>query len=353
MTALLDSVAYNELEFHPWWRGSALERNAAIRVLRANLPAAEMLKAAGLEWEPIEAALQFEGLLPGDWKKVPQTHYKALVRSDTGALLAVNGARYFIFRNAQLFRLLDALSTVSDLHYFVAGSLDEGRKTFAQVRVGDNFTVNRQSGRKQEFARNMLASTTHDGSGRTRIKNCTTNVCCANTLAMAASEEGAEWSSKHTIRTADFDALVAEAKDALALAEIGWDKQQALYSQLAITPFGRETAREFFAALLTNTTTPEAARLACAKAKEESSRSYTMLERKGKELLELYLTGIDNGGAVKLDALQAVTEYVDHARGRSDDWRSKPENVSAGLNSALFGAGDQLKQQAVSLLATW
>lgn len=353
MTALVESIAYNELEFHPWWRGTAIERMAKVRVLQINLTGDQMREAAGLTWEPIETSLQFERLLPGDWGKVKRDQYRGLIRSDTGELLAINGGRYFIFRNANLFKLMDALASVADLHYFVAGSLDGGKKVFAQVRVGDNFKVERSSGRKQEFAKNMLASTTHDGSGRSRIKNVTTNVCCANTLAAANGEEGAEWSAKHTAATEDFDSMVVEAKEALGLATTNWEMQRAVYSQLAVSPFGKEVAREYFAALLTDTETPAAARAKLHEMREESPRSYTMVERKGKELLELYLGGIDNGGAVKLDALQAVTEYVDHARGRTDDWRSKPEHIADSLNSALFGSGEQLKVKALSLLQQW
>jgi len=65
-------------------------------------------------------------------------------------------------------------------------------------------------------------------------------------------------------------------------------------------------------------------------------------------MLTLFHRGTGNLGRTRWDALNGVTEYVDHSRSvRTVGGRNRAE---VRMESALFGTGDTLKDKAFALL---
>jgi len=348
MSALLESIAFNASVIKPWWANTEVERAANVRRFQNDIPSDEIAKAAGLDWRLLKTRVQFEGLIPEDFKLTED--YSSWVRSDTGTLVALNGPAYHAFQNEDLIRLCDALTREGKGSYLVAGVLDRGRKVWAQLDAGQ-FEITNLSGRRLAVKRTLFAYNSHDGSGRVIIKYATTFVVCFNTAQIAAAEGGASYKRKHTASIANFDDVQAGAREALGIGGESWDSQQAILQALAVKPMGEKVAREFFAALLTETTSAEDARKAALDLKDEGGRSYTIFAKKGARLVENFRSGLGNSGESFLDALQAVTQAVDHAEFRTDEWRAK--NPIGAVDSALFGSGEKLKEQAVTLLQKW
>lgn len=59
----------------------------------------------------------------------------------------------------------------------------------------------------------------------------------------------------------------------------------------------------------------------------------------------LFNRGIGNGGRDRYDALNAITEFIDHQRGRASNWARTASRlqIDKAIESATFGAGADLE----------
>ncbi len=71
-------------------------------------------------------------------------------------------------------------------------------------------------------------------------------------------------------------------------------------------------------------------------------------EKARVEIHDLYRRGLANRGRTKWDALNAVTEYVDHHRTYGKTQQGTREETR--FASTLFGSGADIKARAVDLL---
>jgi len=118
--------------------------------------------------------------------------------------------------------------------------------------------------------------------------------------------------------------------------------------ELANTPMDRKGFAAFAASLLTGI---DDSREALEKVASAEGRSLAQLTRKGDALTELFVSGKGNRGADRYDALNAATEYVDWFHNKPQGWRQLDDGaVSKGMDSALFGNGERMKQRAAALL---
>lgn len=349
MSALLESIAFNADVIKPWWAGTAIEAQARVKRFHGNIPSELLAKEAGLDWEPVKTEVSYADFF-GEVHKT--TAYTGWLRSDSGTLLAINGPSYHVFHNHNLIAVVDALTKEGKGSYLAGGVLDRGRRVWVQLDAGQ-FEITKRSGAKLEVKQTLFAYNAHDGSGALVIKYTTTFVVCFNTAQIAVNEGGSKVRIKHTTGISNFANVTDRARKALEIGGESWESQRAVLQQLAVTPCGEKVAREFFAALLTDTENAEDARRAALTLKDEGGRAYTIFAKKGERLMENFRSGLGNSGESFLDALQAVTQAVDHQEFRSDEWKSEGANISRGFDSANFGSGSQLKQQAVALAQKW
>ena len=357
MGHMIDSFGYSKnIEKYVWFLGdqSVMPR---VRCWGDDIAPEDAYKLARLdEAEPVLADLTYGSRR----MSVSPTQYRAYERADGNGLIAIVGPKHRFLRNRDLMSFIPW-----PVHS--AGSLEGGRRVFAQAKVpGIDLSVNRIGGRKLEIAANALFYNAHDGSARLRCRFCSTVTVCHNTVTAALSEAGmAEFSMRHTEQILDLAAVESAIAEMYTKALESYEEQRTVLQQFAETRFSRETARQFFATLLLEVDSFEEARPLLAEMAErkriaesanKSDRSSTLFIAKGAELLNLFDGGLGQRAddtKVKLDALQAVTEFIDHQRARSADWRRKASSLSVGLNSQMFGQGNDTKQRAVKLLAKW
>lgn len=132
----------------------------------------EVMKAAHLDWEVESVNLMTGEAMP----KIVKSH-KALKRSDNGEVLSVVGRNYAPIQNRSMFDTLTGLVDDGQAQFTHAGSILGGRRVFAVMELPDVWKLDNDPHVVQ-----MLATTTHDGTGALRISPLATRVFCTNQI---------------------------------------------------------------------------------------------------------------------------------------------------------------------------
>ena len=271
-------------------------------------------------------------------ERIPGQH---AVRCSDGYLIpATVGRRYTIVQPETLFQTMAQMNA----RPHTAGTLLGRRKVWALGQLsGAAHTLRRQGDRSTSLPF-VLGDNSNDGSSDLTFGLTAIEVVCMNTRAIAlAGIKAGLASDRITARhTASVQDRIATAAEVLGLAEVAFRADAEMRQDLANTPMDAPAFATFAAQLLTGKDDPQEAREVVAKAE---GRSRALLVRKGDTLLRLFTQGLGNRGDSRLDALNAVTEYVDHGRDRTGtiDWDTKGAAI-------LWGTGAQLKQRAMALV---
>lgn len=328
MTTGVAAIAYAGQA--PWHKlGQKLTPDAPLEVWQ---------REAGLAWEARRAPVQFAPVLEGVGAVAlsNEASRDVLYRSDTGAPLGIVAAGYKIVQPSDVMEFFRDLTTELGFKMEVAGAIKQGRRIWALARVNKEAVV-----RGDDLIRPyVLLSTSFDGSTGTTAQFTTVRVVCNNTLTAADNERAARVSVWHST-----DWRHDEVKSQLGLVPASFDAMMQRINMLADRSVSSQAVDRFLVGLLAK---PEPVAQAEAVADPadavRKSRAY-------KRLMDLF-----EGGQIGADLrstkgtawglVSAVTEYVDHHAGLSDDTR---------MNSAWFGKGAALKtrafEQAVALVA--
>lgn len=280
-----------------------------------NLTADQALKAAKLDWT-VDAADLF------DADMTPIKGYKAFRRSDDKTVLNVGSETWTPVQNEQLLSIAEALSQAGEgLEYRprieTAGSLFGGKVVWALVRINEARCLG------SEHRSYLLLSNGHDGKRAVKGTLTDVRVVCNNTLR-AAEARSAMLSVRHTAKVMD--------RINAAVKLLGWANEAtaatfAIYEALHKEKLKADKAAKFFQELVPN-----------ADDKENKSAQATV-----DKMMHLFRHGPGVQGKTLFDAVNAVTDYVDHHReikGRSR------VGGDARMNFAMFDSGDRLKVAA-------
>ena len=247
---------------------------------------------------------------------------KVLHRSDTGGALAVVSDSYHVVQPAEVMGFFEKLVELGGFQLETAGVLSYGRRVWGLARVNDGAEIIGGDVVRPY----VLLGTSYDGTMATVAKFTSVRVVCHNTIT-AALGSGEAVRVLHSER---FDA--DKVRQDLGIVANAWDRFLIQSRQLAGQSLSAEDADQFVRALLEPYKTPGVP--------VEQSRAY----RRVLELFNGRGIGSDIPGVMgtRWGMLNAVTELVDHERGRSDNTR---------IESAWFGTGANLKNRALELLA--
>lgn len=297
----------------PWHGlGAQLQPGASIE---------EWTAAARLGYTVLESPVLYESPAASELQRWPMR--KVLHRSDTGAPLAVVSDGYRVVQPAEVMDFFRRLGELGGFELETAGALSDGRRVWALARVSDGAdVVDGDTVRPY-----LLFGTSYDGTMATVAKFTDIRVVCNNTVVRALGEGNGSVRVLHSER---FDA--DEVRLQLGIVAGSWERFLVQSRALAGVPMSGTEADEFVKALLEP--------YHSGRLEIQDTRAY-------KRVLQLF-----NGAAIGADIpgvagtrwamLNAVTQLVDHERGRSDSTR---------LESAWFGTGAAMKQRAVDLLA--
>lgn len=301
-----------------------------------------ILSASGLAWEVEKRQAMYRDNA-GEMKAIRGQY--APVRTDNGrAFPATVGPVWEPFQNADLVRFALSLGAHGEVVPVKAGPFGtEGERTMIELRIGRELQVRRgeERGRIQPF---LTLYNAHDGSGSIVAHEVMRTLVCSNGAVSTSATGG--FKVRHTRSAQDrmqegatlFRSFQAQAR--------GFE-EQAL--RLADTSMSQPQVASFIGMLLTGKDDPDAATKVI---QDSTGQTRSNFEEKGSTLLHLFSHGIASQGRDRLDALDAVTEFIDHQRNRARNWRAKATRlqVDKALDSMTFGSGAKLKARAFDLL---
>ena len=247
---------------------------------------------------------------------------KVLHRSDTGGALAVVSDGYHVVQPAEVMGFFEKLVNIGGFQLETAGVLSYGRRVWGLARVNDGAEI-----LGGDVVRPyVLLGTSYDGTMATVAKFTSVRVVCHNTITAALGSGDAV----RVLHSERFDA--DRVRQDLGIVSDAWDRFLIQSRQLAGETLSATDADLFVASLMEPYKTPGTP--------VRESRAY----RRIMELFNGKAIGADIPGVAgtRWGMLNAVTELVDHERGRSDNTR---------MESAWFGTGANIKSRALELLA--
>lgn len=297
----------------PWHGlGQRMPEHASIEQWRA---------AAKLEWESKRAPVLYQN---GELREFSEKH--VLYRSDTNTPLSVVSADYQIVQPEHVLAFFKDLAEQANIQIETVGALKQGRRIWALGRIGQDARI-----MDDVVAPYLLLATSYDGTMATLAKFTSVRVVCNNTLQ--ASLRNREGQNQVAIpHSAVFNPV--EVRQRLGIALDSWEEflitSQALAGHKMTDPEMDSFLLDLIEPPYGKVYTPDQIR-----------------HTKGYQRIQALFNGAQIGGQMDAmcgtawGALNAVTQYVDHEKGRLQDNR---------LDAAWFGPGAKFKQKALELI---
>ncbi len=319
----------------------------------------EAITAAGLDWE---VELQ-QAFIEREGKRV-EIPGRATVRSTDGSILGVVGPGYRPIQNREAFDFFQPFLDQKQATLETAGSLFDGQKVWVLAKAcADPIEVVKDDPIEQY----ILLSNAHDGTRAVRAGFTATRVVCNNTLNLAHSSDASRLLKvRHTQSAPAALEKVREIMDVARGEFVATTEQLRHLAEVGVT---EETLRKYVRRVFrTRAEAREEAGQAAAVftpgddfwARVETQQSPGVaLDAAGegfeakmlgeKKRIESQVMRLHEEGAgtdvpgVKgtlWGAYNAVTEFITHERGRSEESR---------LDSQWFGAGAKLGRRALDV----
>jgi phage/plasmid-like protein (TIGR03299 family) len=313
------------------------------QVVDAPVSDREALKIAGLDWTANEEGLRLSDNLD------PVPTHKCIVRSDTKAQLGVVTTGYTPVQNSDLFEWLRGLEGFADdVIIETAGALGKGETVWVMAKCPGL----RMSIGGDEIQGYMLLANGHGGNRRLQILPTTVRVCCQNTLAMSTvgmhgKAHTNSLSTGYQLRhSKNIKSMMQQVQHGYAQTTDAWARTEQALRFLASKPMTEmDTFRMFNEPFLT----PE--QIAEQEAGDEGEMAASIRANREASIREILASETCQVPGTKdtiFSAMQAVTEYVDHAAPSRD-----AEGATAGagrFESANFGGkGETTKRNAYAL----
>ena len=304
------------------WSGQVPWHGLGVKVAN-DLTPEQMMKAAGLDYtvSKVQAYIEVGG------RRVPFDNSQALVRDDTGEILArvTDGWKPYQHRDVFSFFRKFVLSGEMEMH--TAGALRAGRSgimAWMLAKMDDSFTLFEGD----QVDSYLLFTNPHVYGKAITVMFTPIRVVCSNTLTMALSTlDGPAVRFTHR---SEFDPKIVERVLGLASRENDIYRQAA--ERLAAVKVTRDNMIEYFNALFP---APES--------KDMSQPAKTCLS------LVYTQPGKEHAEGTLWPAFNAVTHFVDFKYGKpkreSND--NDPHEVDRRLYASWYGQNQRLKRTAL------
>jgi len=249
--------------------------------------------------------------------------HRAVRRSDTGDILGVVGARYQVLQNAEAFAWFDPFTAAGEASYETAGALAGGKRVWILAKLNRS---DAQIVGDDVVAKYVLLSNSHNGSLAVRVGFTPIRVVCQNTLNMAHHDDASKLIRiRHTSGLAE---TMERVRETMNMADAMFEATADQYRVLA----SRQLSRRDLATYV--------------------SRIFDLDPPDGEEgkgrVQEAVRQAFETGAGNEMPgvrgtwwaAYNAVTDYLSHTRGSSEESR---------LNSLWYGDGAQKNAKALDL----
>jgi len=271
-------------------------------------------------------------------------------RTDTKQILGFVGSRYQPVENDKMLEPFHRMVRTHRAEYENAGVIDGGKKCWISATLPDTFKLKNRP--EDEIQRRILALFSHDGTKRNSYFSIAHRIFCNNQLNLICSE--ASKSSYTVSHTKNWEQQWIDAQLGFEHAINLHNEFEDAANELDQRKMTVSEMRGFtVCALPENTYYNDIKSRRGINEKDEKRKKTNRLNNRREEMVNLFISGAGNIGATRWDALNAVTEYMDH-----HNQAKKLESEKSGYRNAerrfisnvLGGPGDSVKQRSLDLL---
>ena len=295
----------------------------------------EVMKMAGFDFdvEKVPAHTPEGDEVPG---------YFLIRRTDTLQNFAVMRKRYTSIPMDEMFRPFHEMVQEFGAKYEGAGLIDGGKKTWISARLPNSFSLKSRPDDKVE--NRIMALGTNDGTKRNAYFGMASRIFCNNQLRtiMKSANESDYWIS----HTKNWENRLNQAKEGFHAALRGLQSFEQIANKLDTVKMTVDECRGFTAELL-----PDPERKKDEKGKEIEVRHTSRIPNRREKIVDLFANGAGNLGATRWDALNGLTEYVNHHNNIGKLEKGGRRAAERRMVSSLMGGpSDQLMQRGLNLL---
>jgi phage/plasmid-like protein (TIGR03299 family) len=283
--------------------------------------------AAGLDWKVTKEKLYYakenigtldDQEIVGSIERVED--YFAIKRSDkqdSKSILGIVGKRYSPVQNINAFNFFDTVVGEKKAIYHTAGSLDKGKVVWILAKLPEGISISSND----NIELYTLLMNRHDGKRSVIVQPTPIRVVCQNTLNMALVENKNRLTFRHT---KNVDSQMKMAALSLNHSLKTFEETKEAYKLIAKKEVTSDSLKEYFDNVV--------------DFNEKSRRSIN----RRSHLIDIfdYDTQKNNLRPSLWIAYNAITYWVDHEKGKSDDKR---------LSNAWTGNGFSIKQKALDV----
>jgi len=274
----------------------------------------EAIAAAGLDWE-----VEFRHLFAKDrqGEELGILDRYAACRKSDNAVLGIVGRDYTPLQNREAFEWFQPFLTTGEATIETAGSLKGGSRVWvlARIRAGEM-----KVGDADEIAHYILLSNSHDGSIPVRVGFTPVRVVCNNTLCLAHESEASKLLRvRHTSRLIE---NLESIRDIMDLARKDFYATVEQYRTLMKRKIDMNDLERYVRVVFALP----------GKGGRELVVNISYLLEKGR--------GSEMAGRTCWGAYNAVTEYLNYFRGKTQD------NT---INSLWYGDSSQVSRRALDV----
>lgn len=258
---------------------------------------------------------------------------RLLRRADNHKMLGIVSNRYVPVDTKTMLEPFHELVSLHGATYESAGVIGGGKKCWISATLPSGFSV---SGRDEDvIQQRIVALINHDGLGKNAYFSLANRLVCNNQLRLITDTANA--SDFGVTHTKNWESRFEQASAGFKLAMDSMINFERTTKQLINMPM-KESQIDTFGRML-------------YKIDKKTSLSPQAVKRTNR-LKELFKNGHGNHGETRWDALNAVTEMLDHRveRANKSPRALKQARQNRFFRNNLSGYGDMLKQRAIRLL---
>jgi phage/plasmid-like protein (TIGR03299 family) len=287
-------------------------------------------KLAGLDWDPVTADIYaLDGVTAdGALAYEPVAGWKAITRSDTGAVLSVNRDTYTVIDHGEMGEIVEAVLTQPNVRWETAGVLDGGRSVWCLALLDEPVTL---TGDDSVTLPYLAITNRHDGTAACALRATAVRIVCANTFRAAELEGERTGATFSFIHKSSWRNRIEEARQAVTGARTEIRRYTELARELLTVPV-TSRQRELFVTEFIPMPPQGLITDRVARNVEEARQALRLIfASKTTEQVSCTAYGL----------VQAAGEYLDHVR-TARSWETR-------LNRTLIRP-EPLKHRAMSLV---
>jgi phage/plasmid-like protein (TIGR03299 family) len=290
----------------------------------------EARKLAGLDWDPIATEVYALADLNADGtpRYEPVDGWKAVSRSDNGAVLSINKDSYTVIDHGEMGEIVEAVLAQPGVRWETAGVLDGGRSVWCLALLDEPVTM---PGDISVTLPYLAITNRHDGTAACALRATAVRIVCANTFRAAELEGERTGATFSFIHRSSWRNRIDEARQAVTGARAEMRRYTELASGLLGIPINA-TQRELF---VTEFIPMPPQGLVTDRVARNVTEARSALRLLFQSTTNEQIAGTAYG------LVQAAGEYLDHVR-TARSWETR-------LNRTLIRP-EPLKHRALSLV---